>query len=509
MNMGLTAEERAAQIQDFARRRRRVLLCAATRTRCAAQAEGRFEDEIVPVKIETPAERPAKPKHTETIFDKDEGPRADTSLEALAKLKPVFHASGTVTAGNSSQTSDGAAAALVMSDSKARELGLKPKARFVSFAAAACRRRSWESARSWRFPKALALAGLKLDDIGVIELNEAFAAQALAVIRVAGLDPEKVNPNGGAIALGHPLGCTGAKLTATILREMERRRRAIRHGHDVRRRRPGRGRESSKEYELWQRHSIIQTRRRLPDRRSAARRNLHAGRSHRGTPRHRAQRRANSSIRKCAPTWKRSSTAISISPFDCCAKPRRSGLESILTPEHYGGMELDLDLHDGRGRTVSRATVPSPAGTARTRASARCPCCYFGTEAQKQKYLPKLSNCEWWAPIALPNRTPAPTRWPPRPARTCRRTARHYILNGQKMWITNGGKADLFTVFAKIGGEKFSAFLVERVFPGVSMARKKRRWALRAVPPRRSSSITSPCLSRTCWAKPAAATSSR
>jgi acetyl-CoA acyltransferase len=158
-----------------------------------------------------------------SVFDRDEGPRADTSVEALAKLKPVFHANGTVTAGNSSQTSDGAAAALVMSDKKARELGLKPKARFVSYATGGVPPEIMGIGPVVAIPKALVMAGLNLSDIGVIELNEAFAVQALAVIRKAGLDPELVNVNGGAIALGHPLGCTGAKLTATILREMERR----------------------------------------------------------------------------------------------------------------------------------------------------------------------------------------------------------------------------------------------------------------------------------------------
>jgi acetyl-CoA acyltransferase len=183
-----------------------------------AQAAGKFDEELVPVKVEnvTPSGR------TETVFAADEGPRADTSLEALAKLKPVFHASGTVTAGNASQTSDGAAVAIVMSDKRAKELGLKPKARLVSFAVGGVPPDIMGMGPVVAIPKALALAGLKLDDIGVIELNEAFAVQALSVIRVGGLDPAKVNPNGGAVALGHPLGCTGAKLTATILREMER-----------------------------------------------------------------------------------------------------------------------------------------------------------------------------------------------------------------------------------------------------------------------------------------------
>jgi acetyl-CoA acyltransferase len=223
MNMGLTAE-RLRTKYEISREDADAFALRSHRNALAAQAEGRFADEIVPVKVEMSVMNGgAKPRRAETIFSKDEGPRADTSLEALAKLKPVFHANGTVTAGNSSQTSDGAAAALVMSYEKARELGLTPKARFVSFAAAGVPPEIMGIGPVVAIPKALALAGMKLEDIDVIELNEAFAAQALAVMRVAGLDPEKVNPNGGAIALGHPLGCTGAKLTATILREMERR----------------------------------------------------------------------------------------------------------------------------------------------------------------------------------------------------------------------------------------------------------------------------------------------
>lgn len=149
-------------------------------------------------------------------------------MEALGKLKPVFHAAGAVTAGNSSQTSDGAAMALVMSEARARELGLKPRARFVSFAVVGVPPEIMGIGPVKAIPKALALAGLKLSDIGLIELNEAFAVQALAVIREAGLDLEKLNVNGGAIALGHPLGCTGAKVTATLLREMSRRQ--VRYG---------------------------------------------------------------------------------------------------------------------------------------------------------------------------------------------------------------------------------------------------------------------------------------
>jgi acetyl-CoA acyltransferase len=187
-----------------------------------AQAAGYFDEEIVPVEVESTVFN-GKPKRVKNTFSKDEGPRAETSLEALAKLKPAFATDGTSTAGNSSQTSDGAAAAIVMSERKAQELGLKPMVRFVSFAVGAVPPEIMGIGPVVAIPKALKLAGLKLSDIDVFELNEAFAVQALAVVREAGVDPERVNVNGGAIALGHPLGCTGAKLTATILRELKRR----------------------------------------------------------------------------------------------------------------------------------------------------------------------------------------------------------------------------------------------------------------------------------------------
>ena len=219
LTMGLTAE-RMHRKYGVSREDSDAFSLRSHQNALRAAAQGNFTDEIVPVEVEN-----VSPGTVErTVFDRDEGPRADTTLEALAKLKPVFHTQGTVTAGNSSQTSDGAAAAIVMSETKARQLGLKPKARFVSFAAAGVPPEIMGIGPVVAIPKALALAGLKLDQIGVIELNEAFAVQALAVIRRSGLDPERVNVNGGAIALGHPLGCTGAKLTATILREMERRK---------------------------------------------------------------------------------------------------------------------------------------------------------------------------------------------------------------------------------------------------------------------------------------------
>ena len=217
MSMGLTAE-RLQKKYGISREDADQFALRSHQNAVRAQQEGRFDQEIVPVEVESVSPG----NSTKDVFRKDEGPRADTSAEALAKLKPVFHAQGTVTAGNSSQTSDGAAAALLMSDTKARELGLKPKARFVSFAVAGVPPEIMGIGPVVAIPKALDKAGVKLDAVGAIELNEAFAVQALAVIREGGLDPERINPNGGAIALGHPLGCTGAKLTATILREMER-----------------------------------------------------------------------------------------------------------------------------------------------------------------------------------------------------------------------------------------------------------------------------------------------
>jgi len=223
LTMGLTAE-RVAQHYGISREEADQFAFASHQKALAAQAAGRFDDEIVPVPVTfiTPDGK-SKPKTTEISFKVDEGPRADTSLDALAKLKAVFHARGTVTAGNSSQTSDGAAAAVVMSDERAKALGLKPLARFVAFAYAGCLPEEMGIGPVYAIPKALKLAGLELDQIDLIELNEAFAAQSLAVIKTLGLDMARVNVNGGAIALGHPLGCTGAKLTASLLREMQRR----------------------------------------------------------------------------------------------------------------------------------------------------------------------------------------------------------------------------------------------------------------------------------------------
>ena len=230
LNMGLTAENLAKKY-GITREQADEFSLASHQKALAAMAAGRFRDEIVPVEVSyTAVEGGAdgaanggRPKTRTMVFDTDEGPRADTSMEALAKLKPVFHARGVVTPGNSSQMSDGAAASVVMSAERARALGLKPLARFVAFATAGCPPEEMGIGPVYAIPKALQVAGLKLEQIEVIELNEAFAAQSLSVLRVAGLDPARVNVNGGAVALGHPLGCTGAKLTASILQEMERR----------------------------------------------------------------------------------------------------------------------------------------------------------------------------------------------------------------------------------------------------------------------------------------------
>ena len=232
ISMGLTAEN-IAKKYGISREQADEFSLASHQKALAAIAAGKFKDEIVPVEVSyTLVENPAngssngthpKTKTVKLSFDTDEGPRADTSMEALARLKPAFQAHGVVTAGNSSQMSDGAAAAVVMSAEKARSLGLRPLARFVAFATAGCPPEEMGVGPAFAIPKVLKMAGLTLDQMDVIELNEAFAAQALSVIKLVGLDPARVNVNGGAVALGHPLGCTGAKLTATILRELERR----------------------------------------------------------------------------------------------------------------------------------------------------------------------------------------------------------------------------------------------------------------------------------------------
>jgi acetyl-CoA acyltransferase len=226
LGMGLTAENMARKY-GITREQADQFSFESHQKALAAIVAGKFKDEVAPVEVSftevSNGTGPAKAKTIKLKFDTDEGPRADTSLEALAKLKPAFHARGTVTAGNSSQMSDGAAAAVVMSYDRAKTLGLKPLARFVAYSTAGCPPEEMGVGPVYAIPKALRLAGLTLGQIDVIELNEAFAAQALTVIKHAGLDPARVNPNGGAIALGHPLGCTGAKLTATIIRELQRR----------------------------------------------------------------------------------------------------------------------------------------------------------------------------------------------------------------------------------------------------------------------------------------------
>jgi acetyl-CoA acyltransferase len=238
INMGLGTENIAKKF-GITREQADQFSVDSHKKALAAIAAGHFKDETVPVEVKitavangngassssggAKAKSAAKAVAQTFTFETDEGPRADTSLEALAKLKPAFHIKGTVTAGNSSQMSDGAAAAVVMSDERAKALGLKPLGRFVAYATAGVLPEEFGIGPVAAIPKALKLAGLTLNDIAVFELNEAFAAQSLAVIQQAGIDPSRVNPNGGAIALGHPLGCTGAKLTATILRELQRR----------------------------------------------------------------------------------------------------------------------------------------------------------------------------------------------------------------------------------------------------------------------------------------------
>jgi acetyl-CoA acyltransferase len=224
LNMGLTAENLAVKYHISREEQDQFALRSHQRA-AAAIEQGKFRDEIVSLEvIDVIMNGGSKPQTRKITFETDEGPRRDTSMEALAKLKPAFHAHGSVTAGNASQMSDGAAAAVVMSLDRAKALGLSPLARFVSFATAGCPPEEMGVGPVFAIPKAMKLACLKLPDMEVIELNEAFAAQALSVIKLAALDLDKTNVNGGAIALGHPLGCTGAKLTATLLGELKRRK---------------------------------------------------------------------------------------------------------------------------------------------------------------------------------------------------------------------------------------------------------------------------------------------
>jgi acetyl-CoA acyltransferase len=241
INMGLGTENIARKF-GITREQADQFSADSHKKALAAIAAGNFKDETIPVEVKITAvptngngassashssrggAKAAVKAATHTFtFDTDELPRADTSLEILAKLKPAFHVKGMVTAGNSSPMSDGAAACVIMSDTRAKSLGLKPLARFVAYATAGCPPEEFGLGPVFAIPKALKLAGLSLGDIAVIELNEAFAAQSLSVIQQAGLDASRVNPNGGAIALGHPLGCTGAKLTATLIRDLQRK----------------------------------------------------------------------------------------------------------------------------------------------------------------------------------------------------------------------------------------------------------------------------------------------
>ncbi|HEY0321544.1 MAG TPA: acetyl-CoA C-acyltransferase [Pyrinomonadaceae bacterium] len=223
LNMGL-ATENVARKYEIGREEQDAFAARSHERAARAIDEGKFKDEVVPLNVTfEELDEKGRKQRREVVFQEDEGVRRGTNVETLSKLKPAFHIKGTITAGNASQMSDGAAAVVVMSEERANALGVKPLARFVAYATAGCPPEEMGIGPVFAIPKALKMAGLTLDQIDVIELNEAFAAQSLAVIKELGLDEEKVNINGGAIALGHPLGCTGAKLTATILRELERR----------------------------------------------------------------------------------------------------------------------------------------------------------------------------------------------------------------------------------------------------------------------------------------------
>ncbi len=221
--MGITAEN-VAQRFNVTREQQDQFGFESHMKAAGAIKEGRFKEEIVPLDVIDRFVGPDnKVVEKKFIFDTDEGVRPETTVEALSKLRPAFHVKGTVTAGNTSQTSDGAAASVLMTAEKAAKLGLKPMAIYRGFAVAGCPPDIMGIGPAYAIPKLMKLTGMKIEDIDLFELNEAFASQALYCVRELGIDPAKVNVNGGAIALGHPLGCTGAKLTATLLHEMKRR----------------------------------------------------------------------------------------------------------------------------------------------------------------------------------------------------------------------------------------------------------------------------------------------
>lgn len=228
ISMGVTAEK-VADRWKISREDQDAFSYNSQMKAVKAQQEGKFDEEIVPVTVTTTVGgKGFETKSTEVVVTADDGPRADTTLEGLAKLKPAFRPNGSVTAGNSSQMSDGAAATVVMSETKIKELGVTPMARFVDYVVAGCDPDVMGIGPAFSIPKLLKKTGMKMNDIGLFELNEAFAAQSVMVLRELDMDPSIVNVNGGAVALGHPLGCTGAKLTSTLLYEMKRR--GVRYG---------------------------------------------------------------------------------------------------------------------------------------------------------------------------------------------------------------------------------------------------------------------------------------
>jgi acetyl-CoA acyltransferase len=227
INMGLTAENVAEKF-NISREEQDEYAYESNMKAVEAIKAGKFKDEIIPLKIETTTFANGKKVKNEKIFDTDEGPRANTTIEGLAKLRPAFKVGGSVTAGNSSQMSDGAAAVLVMSRDKAEELGLKPLAKFIAYSVAGCPPEFMGLGPSVAIPKVLKVANMKLEDIDLFEINEAFASQFLYCCKTLNIDMKKVNVNGGAIALGHPLGCTGSKLTVQLIYEM--RRRGLKYG---------------------------------------------------------------------------------------------------------------------------------------------------------------------------------------------------------------------------------------------------------------------------------------
>ncbi len=479
LGMGLTAENLVRKYGITREKADEFSYCSHQKA-LAAIAAGKFKDEIVPVEVRSTVVsngdgRGGRAKTATKVFDTDEGPRADTSLDALAKLKPAFHAHGTVTAGNSSQMSDGAATSVVMSADRARALGVKPLARFLAFATAGCPPEEMGVGPVFAIPKALRLAGLKLEQIDVIELNEAFAAQSLSVIGAPGLIPRASTsmaaPSLSAIpwvargrssplrscanssaarpamawlpcasaAAWAPQGFSSAFRIATKVGPFG--------GDMATTATPGTLAPGGSFLLESPRAEDVFTPAELTDDQRLI------GQT--------AEEFVTKEVMPLIPELEQHKEGLMAGLLK---KAGEIGLLGGGVPEEYGGSGLDRISSTVLSEKISSYGSFSVSAGAHS-GIGTLPIVYFGTEEQKKKYLPKLATGEWLAAYCLSEPQAGSDAQNSRTRAVLSPDGRDWILNGQKMWITNGGFADVYTVFAKVDGEKFSAFIVERGSP--------------------------------------------